>query len=89
VKEYHRLKEEAGIRAANLTVELDSILREQKSDQDRLDNELRKKNELVSKSRQKEHEMEENRNRIEKLTEYIRFCSIKKVFALISIFLFF
>ncbi|ELT90865.1 hypothetical protein CAPTEDRAFT_228943 [Capitella teleta] len=72
VKEYHRLKEEAGIRAANLTVELDSILREQKSDQDRLDNELRKKNELISKARQKEHEMEENRNRIEKLTEYIR-----------------
>lgn len=72
MKEYHRLKEEAGIRAAALTVELDSLLREQKSDQDRLDNELRKKNEMVSKARQKEHEMEENRNRIDKLSEYIR-----------------
>ena len=60
------------MRAAALTQELDSISREQKSDQDRLDNELRKKNELVSKARQKEHEMEENKRRIEKLSEYIR-----------------
>ena len=72
MQQYNRLKEEAGRRAAKYMQELESINREQKSDQDRYDNELRKKNELMAKIKQKEHEMEENKKRIEKLQEYIR-----------------
>ena len=41
-------------------------------DQDKLDNETRKKNELIARTRQKEHEMDENKKRIEKLNEYIK-----------------
>lgn len=52
--------------------EMDTISREQKSDQDRYDNEMRKKNEMGAKIKQKESEMEENRKRVEKLNEYIR-----------------
>jgi structural maintenance of chromosome 1 len=52
--------------------ELDSINREQKSDQDRLDNEMRKKTDLESKLRQKGHELEEAQKRVEKLQEHIR-----------------
>ncbi|XP_064632615.1 structural maintenance of chromosomes protein 1A-like [Lineus longissimus] len=72
VREYHRLKEEAGKRAARYLQELDSINREQKSDQDHLDNEVRKKNEISAKIKQKEHEMEENKKRLDKLNDYIR-----------------
>jgi len=52
---------------------MDSIQREQKSDQDKYDNESRKKNELVQKIKQKEHEMEENKKRVDKLNDYIRY----------------
>ena len=51
---------------------MDSVQREQKSDQDKYDNEVRKKNELMAKIKQKEHEMEENKKRVEKLNDYIR-----------------
>lgn len=66
------MKEEAGKRAARYMQEMDTISREQKSDQDRYDNEMRKKNEMGAKIKQKESEMEENRKRVEKLNEYIR-----------------
>lgn len=72
VKEYHRLKEEAGKRAAKYLHDMESINREQKSDQDRFDNIQRKKNELTAKIQNKEHEMEENKKRVEKLNEYIK-----------------
>ena len=72
VKMYHHLKEEASKRATAYTQELDTISREQKTDQDRLDNEQRKKSELLARINQKEHEMEENSRRIEKLNDYIR-----------------
>lgn len=52
--------------------ELDTLQREQKMDQDRFDNEMRKKNEMMAKRQQKEHEMEENKKRVEKLNDYIR-----------------
>ena len=77
MNEYHRLKEEAGKRAARNLQELESINREQKSDQDRYDNETRKKNEALAKIKQKEHEMEENRKRVDKLNEYIRYVCLK------------
>ena len=72
VREYHRLKEEAGKKAARLMQDLDSVMREQKSDQDRLDNENRKKNELVARIKQKEQELEDNHKRVEKLNDYIK-----------------
>ena len=72
MQQYNRLKEEAGRTSAKFMSELESVNREQKSDQDRYDNELRKKNELMAKIKQKEHEMEENKKRIEKLQEYIK-----------------
>ena len=71
LKEYHRLKEEAGTRAAALSQEMNTIQREQKADQDRLDNESRRKNEVVARLKQKEHEVDENRRRVDKLTDYI------------------
>lgn len=72
VLEYQRLKEEAGKRSARLLQEMDTIQREQKSDQDKYDNELRKKTELLTKIKQKEHEMEENKKRVDKLNDYIK-----------------
>lgn len=52
--------------------ELDSVNREQKSDQDRLDNVCRMRTEAENKHRQKGHEKEEMEKRIEKLAEHIR-----------------
>jgi len=73
VKEYHRLKEKGGKHAAALLQEMDSFNREQKMDQDRLDNEMRKKSELEAHIKQKEHELEESKQRTDKLNEYIRY----------------
>ncbi len=72
VKEYHRLKEKAGKESGKYMAKLDSINREHKSDQDRLDTETRKKVELESKLKTKGHEMEEAQKRQEKLVEHIR-----------------
>lgn len=72
MREYNRLKEEAGKQSARYTQILDSINREQKSDQDRLDNESRKKTDIDNKIKQKEHVLEEATKRIEKLEEHIR-----------------
>lgn len=72
VAEYHRLKEEAGKQSAMYLQQLDSVNREQKSDQDRLDNEFRKKAELENRLRQKGHEKDEAMKRVEKLAEHIK-----------------
>lgn len=72
VKEYHHLKEEAAKRSARYMQELDSVNREQKADQDQLDNVTRVRTEAENKHRQKEHEKEEMTKRIEKLAEHIR-----------------
>ncbi|EFA08076.1 structural maintenance of chromosomes protein 1A [Tribolium castaneum] len=72
VREYHRLKEEAAKRSARYMQELDSVNREQKSDQDRLDNVSRMRTDAENKHRQKCHEKEEMEKRIEKLAEHIR-----------------
>jgi structural maintenance of chromosome 1 len=72
VIEYHRLKEEAAKRSARYMQELDSVTREQKSDQDRLDNVSRMRTDAENKHRQKCHEKEEMEKRIEKLAEHIR-----------------
>ncbi|XP_071504723.1 structural maintenance of chromosomes protein 1A-like [Diadema antillarum] len=72
VEEYHSLKKEAGMRAAQLLQELEKLNRDQKSDQDRLESERTRKSEIQAKIKQKEHEREENQRRVEKLNEYIR-----------------
>ncbi|EFN69109.1 Structural maintenance of chromosomes protein 1A [Camponotus floridanus] len=72
VNEYNRLKEEAGKQSARYLQLLDSINREQKSDQDRLDNEGRKKTEIENKHKQKGHMRDEALKRVEKLEEHIR-----------------
>ena len=55
LKEYHKLKNVAAQRTAHYQQELDSINREQKSDQDRLDNEQRRTTEVENQLRQKGH----------------------------------
>ncbi|XP_029158275.1 structural maintenance of chromosomes protein 1A [Nylanderia fulva] len=72
VQEYNRLKEEAGKQSARYLQLLDSINREQKSDQDRLDNEGRKKTEIENKHKQKGHMRDDALKRIEKLEEHIK-----------------
>lgn len=73
VIEYQHLKEEAAKQSARYMQELDSVNREQKADQDRLDNVTRTRTGAESKHRQKCHEKEEMEKRIEKLTEHIRY----------------
>lgn len=72
VREYEELKKEASMQSARYLQELDSVNREQKSDQDRLDNEIRKKSEFENKNRQKGHEKAEAIKRIDKLNEHIK-----------------
>lgn len=76
VREYHRLKELASKKASRLLQELDSINREQKSDQDRLDNQGRKHSDLNAKIKQKEQELEDNIQRVNKLNEYIKYVKL-------------
>lgn len=73
VREYHRLKEEAAKRSARYMQELDSVNREQKADQDRLDNVSGMRTEAENKHSQKEHEKEEMEKRIDKLADHIRY----------------
>jgi len=72
VVEYNRLKVEAQKQSARYLQELDSINREQKADQDKLDNELRVRSDLENKIKQKGHEKDEAQKRVDKLIEHIR-----------------
>lgn len=69
---YNKLKEKAGMKSAQYMQELDSVNREQKSDQDKLDNESRKRADIENKLRQKGHELEEAQKRVDKLDEHIK-----------------
>lgn len=73
VRDYHRLKEEAAKRSARYMQNLDSVNREQKADQDRLDSYLRARSEAENRYKQKESEKEEMEKRMEKLKEHIRY----------------
>lgn len=66
------MKEKAGKESARYLQFLDSINREQKSYQDQLDNEGRKKTEIENKLKQKSNMRDEALKRIEKLEEHIR-----------------
>merc|ERR1719270_506340 len=72
IKEYQKLKEKAAKESARYMAELDSTNREHKSVQDKLDTEMRKKEEMESKSKTKGHELEEAQKRYEKLVEHIK-----------------
>ena len=72
VEVYQKLKDKATTESARYMSELDSINREHKSDQDRLDNEHRKKLDIESKLKNKGHEMEECQKRLTKLEDHIR-----------------
>ncbi|XP_052741617.1 structural maintenance of chromosomes protein 1A isoform X3 [Bicyclus anynana] len=72
IRQYEDLKMEASRQAARYLQDLDSVNREQKADQDRLDNEMRRKGELENKHRQKGHERNEAMKRVEKLNEHIK-----------------
>lgn len=72
MKTYQKLKEEAAKRNAKVQEELDALQREQKLDQDSLDNETRKQSDVSSKMKQKEAELEEQKIKLTKLIEYIK-----------------
>ncbi|CAL4137233.1 unnamed protein product, partial [Meganyctiphanes norvegica] len=71
IKEYHKLKNAGAKKSAQYMQELDSINREQKSDQDRVDNSQRRLQEVDNKLKQKGHELEEAQKRVEKLKDHI------------------
>lgn len=70
--EYQRLKELVAQQNTQFQDQLDGLLREQKLDQDRLDNEMRKRNDANMKIKQKEYELEEQKLKLNKLVEYIK-----------------
>ncbi|KAI5727295.1 hypothetical protein M8J77_000374 [Diaphorina citri] len=70
--EYTNLKAEATKRAGKILQQLDTINREQKGDQDKLDNELRQQVQTQNEIKKKRHEMEEAQKRIDKLEDHIR-----------------
>lgn len=73
VVEYNRLKVEAQKQSARYLQELDSVNREQKAEQDKLDNEARVRADLENKIKQKGHEKDEAQKRVDKLLEHIRY----------------
>ncbi|XP_054163038.1 structural maintenance of chromosomes protein 1A-like [Oppia nitens] len=70
-KEYNSLKEEAARLSAKYLKDLDSLEREQKADQDRNENEMRKKSDIESRIRVLQNNLEENQKRIDKLKDNI------------------
>lgn len=72
VEEYDRLKQKAEATAAKYVSEQESINREQKSDQDLLDNETQKKEQIEGQLEKFRLEKEEVQKRMEKLFDHIR-----------------
>merc|ERR1719443_820683 len=72
IEMYQSLKEKAGKESARYMSELDTINREHRGDQDKLDNENRKKLDVESKLKNKGHELEESQKRLDKLNDHIR-----------------
>merc|ERR1719210_182754 len=64
IEMYQKLKEKAGKESARYMSELDSINREHKGDQDKLDNENRKKLDVENKVKNKSHELEEGQKKL-------------------------
>merc|ERR550532_1498887 len=72
IEMYQKLKEKAGKESARYMSDLDTINREHRGDQDKLDNENRKKLDVESKMKNKSHELEEAQKRLDKLNDHIR-----------------
>jgi structural maintenance of chromosome 1 len=70
-RDYHRLKEESVKRTTKIKEQFDTLNREQKLDQDGLDNEMRKKNDATNRIKQKQSELDEQKLKLDKLVEYI------------------
>lgn len=71
MKQYQKLKEAAAKRNAEFAEKLGGLQREQKLDQDSVDNEGRKRNDANSKIKQKQYELEEQRTKLGKLSDYL------------------
>lgn len=71
MREYQKLKEQTAKQNNKIAEQLDTLQREQKLDQDSLDNEIRKKNDANLKIKQKEFELEEQKLKLNKLVDYI------------------
>ncbi|KAA3682353.1 structural maintenance of chromosome 1 [Paragonimus westermani] len=69
--EYHRLKQKVAERTSHLSAVLDGLNREYNEQKDLYDALDRRKNEIESSLRRKETELNENKKRLQKLTEYI------------------
>ena len=72
VREYNKLKDSVAKQAAKYSSELEQLTREQRTDQDRLDAEKRKHEEVQNKLNQKQTELSENERRLERLQQYIQ-----------------
>ncbi|XP_053671358.1 structural maintenance of chromosomes protein 1A [Anopheles nili] len=72
VQEYDRLKQKADATAGKYLIHLDSVNREQKSDQDLLDNEINKKAQIEENYKKNESEKNEAMKRQEKLIDHIK-----------------
>ena len=72
VEEYDRLKQKAEATAAKYVSEQESLNREQKSDQDLLDNEINKKEQIESQLEKVRLEKDEVQKRMEKLLDHIQ-----------------
>ncbi len=71
MRDYQRLKEESVKRTTKVKEQFDTLNREQKLDQDGLDNEMRKKNDASNRIKQKQSELDEQKLKLDKLVEYI------------------
>lgn len=71
MKEYQRLKEACAKQNTKVKEQLEQLNREQKLDQDALDNELRKRNDANNKLKQKQYELDDQKMKLSKLLEYI------------------
>ncbi|EAA07609.3 structural maintenance of chromosomes protein 1A [Anopheles arabiensis] len=72
VQEYDRLKQKADATSSKYLIHLDSVNREQKSDQDRLDSEINKKAQIEENYKKIESEKNEALKRQEKLIDHIK-----------------
>ncbi len=71
MREYQHLKEMVAKQNTKIKDQLDQLSREQNAGQDGLDNELRKKNDANVKIKQKTFELEDQKQKLAKLIEYI------------------
>ena len=71
MREYQHLKETVAKQNTKIKDQLDQMNREQKSEQDAFDNEIRKKNDANVKIKQKTYELDDQKQKLTKLVEYI------------------